>query len=63
MSIVKGIAADISPHMLERLRQAFPEVQTRWKPGDSLEELAHRTGQLEVIDWIIAHARVSSTGN
>lgn len=62
MSIVKGTAADISPYLLDKLEKTFPEIQTRWKPGDNLEDLAYRTGQREVIDWIRTHAKLSSTG-
>jgi len=62
MSVVKGVPGDINPEFLSRLDKAFPEIQTRWRAGDSLEELANRTGHREVIEWITKHARMSSTG-
>lgn len=61
MSIVKGTPADISPDFLARIEKAFPEISTRWKPGDDLPTLACNTGHREVIDWIKYHARMSTT--
>lgn len=61
MTIVKGIAADINPEFLERIKKAFPERQAIWQSGDDLPECARKAGCQEVIRWIERHARLSAT--
>ncbi|AGC35605.1 hypothetical protein RHEph03_gp038 [Rhizobium phage RHEph03] len=59
--IVKGIAADISPELLERLENTFSLERAVYKQGDSFEDVAYRAGEANVVAWIKRHARTTVT--
>ncbi|QIG73137.1 hypothetical protein EVC00_031 [Rhizobium phage RHph_N37] len=59
--IVKGIAAEISPDLLERLEKTFSLERAVYKPGDAFVDVAYRAGEANVVEWIKRHARTTVT--
>ncbi|AGC35963.1 hypothetical protein HOS22_gp39 [Rhizobium phage RHEph08] len=59
--IVKGIAADISPELLDKLEKTFSLERAAYKPGDEFVDVAYRAGEANVVTWIKRHARTTVT--
>lgn len=61
-TLIKGQAADISPALWQKLQAAYPADHARWTLGDKIEDVANRSGHLEVLEFIARHAKLTSSG-
>lgn len=53
------LTGDINGAFLERLKATFPEPSARWVHGEDVADVAFKSGQQNVIDWIVKHARIT----
>lgn len=61
-TLIKGQAADISPALWKRLQDAYPAKGVAYKEGDTLDSLAYRAGQQDVMEFIARHAKPAFSG-
>jgi hypothetical protein len=59
-SVIKGTAADVKGSFFSKLLGTFPVQNAGWKKGETIEDVAFKAGQQSIIDWIKAHASISS---